>query len=360
MNSVSSFKDIGQIYAPTESGYKQVKRGEIYYVEKAGYTGSEQSGGRTAVIVGNEIGNEKSPVVLMVYLTTRYKPCMPTHVNVDCREPSTALCEQIFTIDKSRLGDYIKTASDTEMQEIDKALAVSLNLTPGRMQIPEAGPQDDELLCKAVERVSDIASLVEHVRCVSGTLSRVQGSRWIGLWGDESVRLDDVLSSGSMELVVNTAVGQIEKEKGILLDELKRLIGTEQKAHEKPAQSAVPPEMSGEGPIKKHRGGRKKIYDAERLKELAEKGLSRQQIADEMEVSYSTVTRWITEQETERKPKAVKMCGTCIYRSRGRSAGNCDYIILTGHSRGCSAEGCTVYQKGPRLKHDVKPGLEKT
>ena len=43
-------------------------------------------------------------------------------------EPSMILLEQIFTIDKSRIGRFMGYATKTEMLRIDMALLVSLAL----------------------------------------------------------------------------------------------------------------------------------------------------------------------------------------------------------------------------------------
>lgn len=51
-----------------------MKRGEIYYIESTyRETGSEQRGGRPAVIVSNDKNNENSEVVEVVYMTTKPK-----------------------------------------------------------------------------------------------------------------------------------------------------------------------------------------------------------------------------------------------------------------------------------------------
>ena len=58
-----------------------MKRGEIYYIESTyRETGSEQRGGRPAVIVSNDKNNENSEVVEVVYMTTKPKNDLPTHV----------------------------------------------------------------------------------------------------------------------------------------------------------------------------------------------------------------------------------------------------------------------------------------
>lgn len=65
----------------------------------------------------------------MVYLTTREKASLPTHVRINSAErTSLALCEQIVTVCKSRLERRIGSVTAEEMQNIDKALKRSLGI----------------------------------------------------------------------------------------------------------------------------------------------------------------------------------------------------------------------------------------
>lgn len=107
-----------------------MKRGEIYYVNKSGIeTGSEQFSGRPAVIVSNEKCNEHSEVVEVVYLTTKPKNDLPTHVEIrSAAKPSIALCEQISSVSVLRIGERIGTCTVGEMLMIDTALAISIGL----------------------------------------------------------------------------------------------------------------------------------------------------------------------------------------------------------------------------------------
>lgn len=109
-----------------------MKRGEIYYIARSltySSIGSEQDAGRPAIIVSNNKNNSNSEVIEVVYLTTQDKPELPTHVTIrSSRKPSTALCEQVNSISVERVGDYIGTATDAEMQAIDRSLMISLGL----------------------------------------------------------------------------------------------------------------------------------------------------------------------------------------------------------------------------------------
>ena len=103
-----------------------MKRGEIYYIENCNAVGCEQRGIRPAVIVGNDVGNKYSPVLLVVYFTLQRKKHLPTHVYV--RGQGIALCEQIFTIDKTRLLQKKGECTSSDMERINKALLISLGM----------------------------------------------------------------------------------------------------------------------------------------------------------------------------------------------------------------------------------------
>jgi mRNA interferase MazF len=107
----------------------QIFRGDIFYIENNYHNdGATISGSRPAIIVSNNLCNKHSDFVEVVYLTSKERKPMPTHVNVICKVPSTAMCEQIASVNKNRLGDFVRSCTQDEMKEIDKALMVSLGL----------------------------------------------------------------------------------------------------------------------------------------------------------------------------------------------------------------------------------------
>lgn len=107
----------------------KVYRGEIYYIHETEVSGNEQAGGRPGIIVSNDVGNEHSPVVTVVYLTTQEKKPLPTHVKINTAiKPSVALCEQIYSVDKGRIWKYINEVSEGELKNLEKAMLVSLGI----------------------------------------------------------------------------------------------------------------------------------------------------------------------------------------------------------------------------------------
>lgn len=137
-----------------------MKRGDIYFVVGGAAVGSEQTANRPAVVVSNDIGNKFAPIVEVVYLTTRKKAGLPTHVFIgSAPKPSIALCEQIVTVSKDRLQRRIGRITAEEMNKIDKALGKSLGIhrTGGdTMQVTVKTPFGEMNFDIPPDKVSDL------------------------------------------------------------------------------------------------------------------------------------------------------------------------------------------------------------
>jgi len=116
---------------------RKIKRGDIYYANLNPVVGSEQGGMRPVLIISNDIGNRHSPTVIIAAITSRVhtKAKLPTHISVkDFEHPdkdSIILLEQIRTLDKQRLQDYIGIMPAVLMARADNALAISISLKGG-------------------------------------------------------------------------------------------------------------------------------------------------------------------------------------------------------------------------------------
>ena len=109
----------------------KISRGEVFYITSHyDSVGSEQKSGRPAVVVSNDMCNEYSPVIEICYMTLQVKKPMPTHVFVDRGQciNSTVLCEQVTSVSRDRIGEYMCTLPDDIMDAVDKAIVVSLGL----------------------------------------------------------------------------------------------------------------------------------------------------------------------------------------------------------------------------------------
>ena len=108
-----------------------MRRGEIYWcTESITADGVIWSANRPCVIVSDDHLACSSPVVDVVFLTTRKKRNLPTHAPVTSSgQPSTALCEQIVAAPVSALGTRIAVCTREEQAGIDRALAASIGLS---------------------------------------------------------------------------------------------------------------------------------------------------------------------------------------------------------------------------------------
>lgn len=110
----------------------EIKRGEIYYADLSPVVGSEQGGMRPTLILQNNVGNKFSPTVIVAAITSQIgKAKIPTHIELPSRtyflpKDSVVLLEQIRTIDKARLRERISVLDNAKMEEINRAILISL------------------------------------------------------------------------------------------------------------------------------------------------------------------------------------------------------------------------------------------
>lgn len=109
-------------------------RGDLYYADLGKGIGSEQEGYRPVVIIQNNIGNKHSPTVIVAAITSKtdVRPKLPTHYFINAEAglelPSIVLLEQLRTVDKHRLRDFIGRLSEGSINGLNHALAVSIGL----------------------------------------------------------------------------------------------------------------------------------------------------------------------------------------------------------------------------------------
>ena len=110
-----------------------IKRGDIFFANLSPVEGSEQGGHRPVLIISNNQGNKFSPTVIIAIITSINKKVeLPTHyiLSDDCglKYQSMVECEQIRTIDRKRLCNYIGKINKKDQKEIDKKLKISLDI----------------------------------------------------------------------------------------------------------------------------------------------------------------------------------------------------------------------------------------
>jgi mRNA interferase MazF len=127
-----------------------ILRGDVFFADLDPVVGSEQGGRRPVLVIQNNTGNRHSPTVIVAAITSRAKPYLPTHLPINgipsLKPKSVVLLEQLRTIDKSRLGNYVGSVTLTALRLIDASLAVSLGM---KHESPAGTPMTLCHTCKA-------------------------------------------------------------------------------------------------------------------------------------------------------------------------------------------------------------------
>ena len=112
---------------------KDIKRNEIYYADLSPVVGSEQGGIRPVLVIQNDTGNKYSPTTIVAAITSRQnKAKLPTHIEITedvFEKNSIVLLEQIRTVDKRRLKEYVGQLDNRTMDRVNEAISISVGLT---------------------------------------------------------------------------------------------------------------------------------------------------------------------------------------------------------------------------------------
>ena len=113
---------------------KEIERGDIYYADLSPVFGAEQGGVRPVLIIQNNVGNEYSPTVIVAGITQSLsKAVLPTHVLIPAEtfgnpKKSVVCLEQIRTLDKRRLKEYICKIDENTMKQVDDSINLSFGV----------------------------------------------------------------------------------------------------------------------------------------------------------------------------------------------------------------------------------------
>lgn len=122
--------------------YSTVKRGEVYLCDFGEPYGSEQGNKRYAIVVQNDVGNFHSPTTIVLACTTKQKKRLPVHhhfvfsnenmidydvIRVGMKQ-NVVMAEQIRTVDKTRLREFLGTMTSEFMNKMQDIIDISLSL----------------------------------------------------------------------------------------------------------------------------------------------------------------------------------------------------------------------------------------
>jgi mRNA interferase MazF len=117
--------------------YPSPRRGEIWDVDWSPGRGAEQQGTRPALVVQNDRGNASATYPLTVVASmSRTERELPLHVRIapsdqnGLTDYTDVKCEQVMTIEKSRLLRRRGSITPEELGRVDHALKLSLSLLP--------------------------------------------------------------------------------------------------------------------------------------------------------------------------------------------------------------------------------------
>jgi mRNA interferase MazF len=123
----------------------EVTRGDIYFYDYGENEGSIQSGRRPVVVLQSAEVNEHAPTVIVAALTSAIKKkYLPSHIYLGERfglkKASMILVEQIRTINKSELEEYVGHINDNDQvwKVINNAIKKTLGLWVYKREDPSA------------------------------------------------------------------------------------------------------------------------------------------------------------------------------------------------------------------------------
>jgi mRNA interferase MazF len=106
-----------------------VKRGDVYWVAFDPALGGEIQKTRPAVIVSNDVANRLLNRVQVVPLTSSVGRVYPSEAMVDVNGVRhKAMADQIRTVTKARLSNYVGSVSDADLAAIETAIKRQLGL----------------------------------------------------------------------------------------------------------------------------------------------------------------------------------------------------------------------------------------
>lgn len=113
---------------------KEIQRGDLFYYDFGKREGSVQSGERPVMVIQADNFNANAPTIIVAAVTAvMKKKYLPSHIilgeDFGLKKPSMVLLEQIQTVNKDELTDYIGSVNDERLwKQINAALKKTFGL----------------------------------------------------------------------------------------------------------------------------------------------------------------------------------------------------------------------------------------
>lgn len=186
---------------------EKILKGDIFVINRP-----DEEPGDPAVVVSADNVNDTSPFVLCVYLKD-YRNELKTDVQILAGTVKTARVESIQRIHKSRLGDYIRTCKQNEIDKINQAISVAFDIKFSESADPEEFKELKEANGKLLNEVAQlynqigitqreyaeqVGNVEELQKCLSEAEKRCSYMR------DEVERLEDEKQDDKEMIVLKT------------------------------------------------------------------------------------------------------------------------------------------------------------
>jgi len=109
------------------------KRGEIWFVALEPVAGHEIGKTRPALVISNDRNNLFAETVTVLPITSKTEKIYPFEVFLPREEThlpkdSKVKCNQIRTVDKKRLINFVSTLLPEKLEKVEKALLIHLDV----------------------------------------------------------------------------------------------------------------------------------------------------------------------------------------------------------------------------------------
>lgn len=162
-------------------------------------------------MIQNDLGNKFSPTIIVAAITSSTtKANLPTHIEIDetcgLDKPSVILCEQLRTIDKNRIKNYIGRLNVKEKAKLNKALTTSL----------EIFKKGEELI---INQASKVKTREEVLIEMEGLVSKTVIEQFVLKYNMELMKLENLCSQ--YRLYIDAYYNKSKEIDSIINDEYK-------------------------------------------------------------------------------------------------------------------------------------------
>jgi mRNA interferase MazF len=114
-----------------------MKRGDVYWADLSPRSGSEQAGRRPVIVMSHDAFNQatgwRSVIVIPISTSLSQSrrgptaPVLPAGAGKLPRD-SIALCHQITTLDRGKLGELLGSLNPSGLREVEEGVKIALDL----------------------------------------------------------------------------------------------------------------------------------------------------------------------------------------------------------------------------------------